>query len=103
MIWLYLVAVALLGAVVVVLTGRGPVAASPAEELPAGPGSAVFDRLAESRSLSAEDLDQVRFDSSLRGYNMEQVDRLIDALSVQLREQQGAAQPSGQGDVVSGR
>lgn len=98
MIWLYLIAVALLGAVVVVLTGRGPVAASPSEELPAGPGSGVFDVLAEQRPLSAADLEQVRFDSSLRGYNMEQVDRLIDALSAQLQEQHSTVRSSGEGD-----
>ncbi len=101
MIWLYLLVVALIGAVVVVLIGRSPVAAPPAEELPAGPGSAVFEMLAESRPLSSADLEQVTFDSSVRGYNMEQVDRLLEALSVQLHEQQEGWEPTTAGD--SGR
>ena len=37
-------------------------------------------------SLSADDIGQLRFDQALRGYRMDQVDDVIDALSARLRE-----------------
>ena len=41
--------------------------------LPAGP-------------LSSDDIGQLRFDQGLRGYRMDQVDEVIDALGARLRE-----------------
>lgn len=37
-------------------------------------------------SLSTDDLAQLHFDQALRGYRMDQVDNVIDALSARLRE-----------------
>jgi DivIVA domain-containing protein len=37
-------------------------------------------------SLSAEELGWIHFDQALRGYRMEQVDEVIDALKARLRE-----------------
>jgi DivIVA domain-containing protein len=37
-------------------------------------------------SLSSDDLGQVRFDRALRGYRMDEVDEVIDALGARLRE-----------------
>ena len=37
-------------------------------------------------SLSEDDIKQVHFDQALRGYRMDQVDEVIDALGARLRE-----------------
>ncbi len=37
-------------------------------------------------SLSAQDIGQLHFAQALRGYRMDQVDEVIDALSARLRE-----------------
>ena len=37
-------------------------------------------------SLTAGDIGSLRFDRALRGYRMEQVDEVIDALSARVRE-----------------
>ena len=36
--------------------------------------------------VSADDIGELRFDQALRGYRMDQVDEVIDALSARLRE-----------------
>lgn len=48
-------------------------------------------------SLTADDIGPLRFDRALRGYRMDQVDEVIDALSTRLRELEtdGAAVPEG--------
>ncbi|MDS2173567.1 MULTISPECIES: DivIVA domain-containing protein [unclassified Nesterenkonia] len=85
MIWLYLLAIALLGAVVVLLTGRVEGAEPPAD-LP--PGDDVTSLLAarEGRPLTADDLRGLRLDPALRGYRMDQVEALLDALTAQLEQ-----------------
>ena len=47
-------------------------------------------------SLTADDVGPLRFDRALRGYRMDQVDEVIDALSTRLRELEtdGAALPA---------
>ena len=40
----------------------------------------------QAGSLSADDIGQLHFDQALRGYRMDQVDDVIDALSTRLRE-----------------
>lgn len=47
--------------------------------------SQAFDGL-PAGSLTPEDIGRVHFDQALRGYRMEQVDMVIDALSARLRE-----------------
>ncbi|MHB1474580.1 MAG: DivIVA domain-containing protein [Dermatophilaceae bacterium] len=37
-------------------------------------------------SLSADDIGRLHFDQALRGYRMDQVDEVIDALNARLRE-----------------
>jgi DivIVA domain-containing protein len=57
--------------------------------------------------LSTDDLAQLHFDQALRGYRMNQVDEVIDALSARLRELEsqvaspsaGAASSPGPGHV----
>ena len=39
-----------------------------------------------AESLSTDDIAQLHFDQALRGYRMDQVDEVIDALSARLRE-----------------
>lgn len=96
MTWLYVIAVAVVCVVVVLLIGRWEGAEAPRDESP----SALPDRVDElldsaaGRDINADDLQQVQFDSAIRGYRMEQVDKLIDALTAQLHQAPAAA-PSG--------
>jgi DivIVA domain-containing protein len=54
-------------------------------------------------SISADDIEQLHFDQGLRGYRMDQVDEVIDALGARLRELEakvgslGAQGPGAQG------
>lgn len=91
MLWLYLLAVVLLAMTVAALLGRWAGAAVPREEsdLDESDVDDLLRRRAEG-PISAEDLQEVRLDSAVRGYRMDQVDRLLDALGKQLREQQGS-------------
>lgn len=91
MAWLYVMAAVILGVVVVLLTGHWKGAQAPREESPAVGPDRIDELLSQAagRSLSAEDLLQVRFDPAVRGYRMEQVDKLFDALSLQLSSRSG--------------
>ncbi|RJN32880.1 DivIVA domain-containing protein [Nesterenkonia natronophila] len=95
--WLYVVALLILCVIVVLLVGKWDGAAAPREEPPAGGPSAVDNLLAQrvERDLSAADLDRVEFDTAVRGYRMDQVDQLLDALAEQLR---GSATANGGSD-----
>lgn len=46
-------------------------------------------------SLSAGDIAALHFDQALRGYRMDQVDAVIDALGARLRELETEAAPGG--------
>ncbi|MBO0594408.1 DivIVA domain-containing protein [Nesterenkonia sp. E16_7] len=90
MLWLYLLAVVLLALVVAALLGRWEGAAVPEEATDLGDSDVDALLLREpARPITADDLQEVRLDSALRGYRMDQVDRLLDALGEQLRELQG--------------
>lgn len=83
--WLYLLALAILGGIVLLLMGRWDGAAAPEEES----GAALQDFARPDLSagqITPEHLEEIRFDSALRGYRMDQVDALLDALTQQLRE-----------------
>ena len=45
-------------------------------------------------SLSSDDVGQVRFDRALRGYRMDEVDEVLDALGARLRELETKVEPS---------
>ena len=67
-----------MGVVAVVATGRGGELAEaqadrPELTLPAG------------RALQAEDLEELRFTTALRGYRMAEVDALLERLAAELR------------------
>lgn len=91
MLWLYLLAVVLLGTVVALLLGRWDGAAVPEEEsdLAQSDVDELLRRRADQR-ITAHDLQQVQLDSAMRGYRMDQVDRLLDALTEQLQAFQEA-------------
>lgn len=98
MMWLYIGALVILCAIVVLLVGKWDGASAPPEEPPAGGRSPVELLLAErtGRDLSAADLHRVQFDTAVRGYRMEQVDQLLDALADQLGEPGPDAEDSGE-------
>ncbi len=50
-----------------------------------------------AESLAADDLEALRFDRGLRGYRMDQVDEVIDALSTRLRELEKAGAAPAEG------
>lgn len=100
MMWLYVIALIVLGVIVVLLVGKWEGAAAPQEEPPAG-GPDLVDALISERAeqgVRADDLDQLQFDTSVRGYRMDQVDKLIDALVRQLRESEASHQRSDQAE-----
>ena len=45
-------------------------------------------------SLSSDDIGQVHFDRALRGYRMDEVDEVIDALGARLRELETKVAPA---------
>ena len=80
MTWLFaVVVVAVIAAVAVVATGRG------------GAMTEAYDdrrdvRVQADGPLTADDLEQVRFTTALRGYRTSEVDALLDRLMTELRE-----------------
>jgi DivIVA domain-containing protein len=78
-VFLLLIVVLLIGLTVAAVMGR--ISGSMADAT----SSLAFVGL-PAGSLSAEDIDQLHFDQALRGYRMDQVDEVIDALSARLRE-----------------
>jgi DivIVA domain-containing protein len=95
-VFLLLIVVLLIGLTAAAVMGRiGGFMAEPTSShafagLPAG-------------SISADDIGQLHFDQALRGYRMDQVDEVIDALGARLRELEtevatiGAQGPGAQG------
>lgn len=96
MIWLYLLAVAILGAVVVLLIGRAEGAPPP----DADAGGDDVTRLLTERAkspLTAGDLREVELTTALRGYRMDEVDQLLEALAEQLDRKDPSSRVSDQG------
>lgn len=105
MTWLYLLALVIIGIVVVVLIGKWDGAAAPSEESPAQAEDPV-DRLlrrADADGLTTQHLDEVQFDSALRGYRMDQVDKLIDAMASQLRATPDEDDIRAESEIIEGQ
>jgi DivIVA domain-containing protein len=78
--WLFaVVAVAVMGVAAVVATGRG---GSMTQALPDRPDVV----LAGEGPLTGEELREVRFTTAIRGYRMEEVDKLLERLAAQLEQ-----------------
>lgn len=84
MVWIFfiLVAVGVVAVVAALVTGRlsadpmaDPVSSTPDAGLPA--------------EVTAASIDEVRFDTALRGYRMDQVDDVIDRLQLRIAELEG--------------
>ena len=92
MTWFFAVlAVAVMGVVAVVATGRG------------GALVEVFDDRPDSRvpadgPLRADDLRRVRFSTAFRGYRAAEVDALLERLATQLEEARRQAEERGPTD-----
>lgn len=90
MTWLYVLALAVIALIILVLIDRWGGAEAPAEEsAAAGSDSQALVQV----PLTSRALETVEFDSAFRGYRMDQVDQLLDALTEQLR----AAEQRGEG------
>lgn len=77
MTWfLAVVAVAVMGAVAVVASGRGGTMAETFDDRPDA-------RVPADGPLTAADLRQVRFSTAVRGYRMSEVDALLDRLAAE--------------------
>lgn len=88
-----MIGLVVLGVLVVLLVGRGRGAAPVADEgtaavAPTGDANELLQRVKNGDLLTAADLELVRFDSGVRGYRMDQVDALLEALTLQLKESQ---------------
>jgi DivIVA domain len=53
-------------------------------------------------SLSAADVGQLHFDQALRGYRMDQVDEVVDALIARVRELEAGSASAGADGVSHG-
>ena len=92
MLWLNILALLIITVVVVLLVGKWNGEPAPREDTPED-SSSVDELLRRTGgTLTAADLEAVELDSSVRGYRMDQVDKLLDALVDQLRQvDEGAA------------
>ena len=83
-VFLLLIVVLLIGLTAAAVMGRigGFMADPTSSQSPLG----QIDACSPSTPLSAEDIARVRFSVALRGYRMDQVDEVIDALSTRLQE-----------------
>lgn len=80
MTWFFAVLiVAVMGVTAVVATGRGGSMAEAYDDRPDA-------RVPADGPLTAQDLEEVRFTTALRGYRMSEVDALLDRLARELRE-----------------
>lgn len=78
---LVLIVVVVIGLILAAVTGRiGGSMSEPARS------QAMLDL--PDRALRQDDIAQLRFDQALRGYRMDQVDRVIDRLTDEVVEQQ---------------
>lgn len=91
MTWFFaFVIVALLGAIVVIASGRGATMAETYDDRP-------DSRVQADGPLTPDDLRRVRFSTAFRGYRMSEVDSLLDRLveEMEVREEPtGPQRPS---------
>jgi len=84
-VFLLLIVVLLIGLTAAAVMGKiGGFMAEPTSSQPSSGWSGGAG--GSGRSLSAGDIGQLRFAQALRGYRMDQVDEVIDALGARLRE-----------------
>ncbi|MGI8435216.1 MAG: DivIVA domain-containing protein [Nocardioidaceae bacterium] len=98
MIWVWvLVIIVVVGVVVVVAVGRDEALVEVYDDRP-------DTTIPVGRFLTAEDLRDVRLNTAVRGYRMDEVDSLLRRLQNDLRarEQQNAEEPSSNGDEDAG-
>lgn len=88
MLWLYVLAVVIIGVIVVILAGRWDGEPGLQEESPAVLGDGVDDLMQQVQegTLNAESLRSVRLDTAVRGYRADQVDRLLEILAQHMQE-----------------
>jgi DivIVA domain-containing protein len=88
--WFWVVVlVVIVGAVAVFAAGRDNAMAEAYEDRP-------DQTIPSGQPLTAEDVQEVRFSSALRGYRMDEVDALLDRIAAELsdREQHGRPEPA---------
>lgn len=89
MIWVFFIAVAVLVVVGIAALMTGRLSVDPVPP----PVSTVPDTgLAEG--FGAQEIQDLRFDTALRGYRMDQVDDALDVLHARIRELEGADRAS---------
>lgn len=87
MTWFFaILLVAVMGVTALVATGRGGSMAEAYDDRPDA-------RVPDDGPLTAADLEEVRFTTSLRGYRMSEVDALLDRLAGELRSREHSAGP----------
>lgn len=87
MVWVFFILVAVLVVVAVAAAATGRISPDPM----ADPVTSTPHHGLRTEDLHAADVDEVRFDTALRGYRMDQVDDVLDALQQRIDELESAA------------
>ena len=89
MVWVFFVAVAVLVVVATAALALGRV-----EVDPVPPPATTTPEVGLVSGFRAQDIHDIRFDTALRGYRMDQVDDVLDVLYARLAELENQAAPS---------
>ncbi|GAA3610655.1 hypothetical protein GCM10022199_13030 [Marihabitans asiaticum] len=84
MIWVLLIAIAVVVAAGTVALATGRLAVDPVP-----PPASTTPQVGLGEVFRAGDVDEVRFDTALRGYRMDQVDDVLDQLRGRIAELEG--------------
>ncbi len=90
MVWVFFISVAVLVVAVTAALVIGRLTADPMAE----PTTTTPHHGLPADGARAVDVDDVRFDTALRGYRMDQVDEVLDALAARIRELEAEAAPA---------
>ena len=103
-VFFLLIVVLLIGLTAAVVMGRiGGFMAEPTSSQSFPGVSAVLGVLGDPvGSLSAGDVGQLHFDQALRGYRMDQVDEVVDALVARVRELESGSASAGADGISQG-